>query len=109
MIRQFFLFFIQAKPADAEKVKKPKCVPRDGFTLIVIGCMLFALSLTAGVIFDTLLKKGPSGHGGVASDSQVCSDIGVEVLHNGGTAIDSAIATMICLGVMKPAGMGLSR
>ena len=71
--------------------------------------MLFALSLTAGVIFDTILKKGPSGHGGVASDSQACSDIGAEMLHNGGTAVDSAIATVICLAIVKPAGMGLSR
>lgn len=92
-----------------EKGNKNKCSPQDGFKLIVAGCVLFALSLTAGVIVDAFLKKGPTGHGGVASDSQACSNIGAEVLHSGGTAVDSAVATIICLAVTKPADMGLSR
>jgi len=99
---------IQSETAEQERLKKNKCIPNDGFKLIVVGCILFALSLTAGVVVDTFLKKVPTGHGGVASDSPECSEIGVKILHNGGTAVDSAIATMICLAVVKPAGTGLS-
>eukprot|EP00795_Rhopilema_esculentum_P008506 gene8506-14506_t len=98
-------------PMEAKEEKPAtnhKCAPQDGFKLIVAGCILFALSLTAGVVVDTFLRKAPTGHGGVASDSQECSNIGISILHDGGTAVDAAIATMLCLTVTRPSSTGLT-
>lgn len=43
----------------------------------------------------------------VASDNSRCSDIGLEVLSTGGNAIDAAVATALCLGVVNPVSSGL--
>lgn len=40
-------------------------------------------------------------HGAVASENKRCSDIGVDVLKEGGNAVDSAIATTLCIGVVN--------
>ena len=37
--------------------------------------------------------------GAVASENKICSDIGVEVLQEGGNAVDAAIAVTFCVGV----------
>ena len=89
--------------------KSSKCQPPDGFKLIVIGCVLFALSLTIGVVVDTFTKKQQTGHGGIVSDSPQCSKIGVQILNAGGTAVDAAISSAICLAVVKPGSTSLSR
>lgn len=39
--------------------------------------------------------------GAVASENILCSEIGVEVLKDGGNAVDSAIATTLCIGVVN--------
>jgi hypothetical protein len=39
--------------------------------------------------------------GAVASDNIICSEVGVEILKNGGNAVDSAIATTLCIGVVN--------
>ncbi|ORZ25601.1 gamma-glutamyltransferase [Absidia repens] len=40
-------------------------------------------------------------HGAVAVETQECSDVGVEILRQGGNAVDSAIASALCIGVMS--------
>lgn len=39
-------------------------------------------------------------HGAVASENVVCSEIGVDVLKDGGNAVDAAIASTFCIGVL---------
>ncbi|XP_070542685.1 glutathione hydrolase 1 proenzyme-like isoform X2 [Ptychodera flava] len=39
-------------------------------------------------------------HAAVASDSTECSQVGRDILRSGGSAVDSAIATALCLGVV---------
>lgn len=40
-------------------------------------------------------------HGAVAAENKRCSDIGVDVLKEGGNAVDAAIAATFCIGVVN--------
>src|SRR5512137_2915107 len=48
-----------------------------------------------------------AGHGMVASAQPLCTEAGVETLRKGGSAVDAAIATNACLGLMEPTANGL--
>ncbi|KAK0397264.1 hypothetical protein QR680_002056 [Steinernema hermaphroditum] len=43
----------------------------------------------------------------VASDHVLCSEIGRNILLKGGNAVDAAIATVLCIGVVNPMSSGL--
>ena len=43
----------------------------------------------------------------VAADDGRCSEIGVSILRQGGHAVDAAVATTLCLGVVNPMASGL--
>ncbi|KAI4305980.1 hypothetical protein L6164_029301 [Bauhinia variegata] len=45
--------------------------------------------------------------GVVAADHTICSEIGASTLRQGGHAVDAAVATAICLGVVSPASSGI--
>lgn len=47
-------------------------------------------------------------NGAVASDSRVCSEMGLSILrdHNG-NAVDAAVTTALCLGLVNPASSGI--
>ncbi|GAA5977199.1 hypothetical protein JCM10908_004892 [Rhodotorula pacifica] len=46
-------------------------------------------------------------NGAVASEEQRCSDIGVDILRENGTAVDAAIATALCVGVVNSFSSGI--
>ena len=43
----------------------------------------------------------------VVSDNKVCTQVGIDVLEEGGLAADAAIAVAFCLGVVSPASSGI--
>lgn len=48
-----------------------------------------------------------SDQGVVAADDGRCSDIGASILRQGGHAVDAAVATALCLGVVNPMASGI--
>ncbi|KAJ7423381.1 Gamma-glutamyltransferase 5 [Pitangus sulphuratus] len=74
--------------------------------LLTLGVLAVAVTL---VVILTQPRCGPQRylHGAVAADTETCSDIGRDILKSGGTAVDAAIAGLICTSVMNPQSSGL--
>ncbi|KAH9295132.1 hypothetical protein KI387_038720, partial [Taxus chinensis] len=84
-------------------------------TVITLACILaFSNSNHSRAFLDTngqLQVESPdiieAEHGVVAADDERCSDIGTDVLREGGHAVDAAVATSLCLGVVNAMASGL--
>ncbi|NXN93545.1 GGT5 hydrolase, partial [Rhinopomastus cyanomelas] len=74
--------------------------------LLILGALAVVVAL---VVIFTQPKCSPQHylHGAVAADTETCSVIGRDILKNGGTAVDAAIAGLICTAVMNPQSSGL--
>lgn len=59
----------------------------------------------AGARNPSYLVSGSNG--AVASEEQRCSDIGIDILRENGTAVDAAIATALCVGVVNSFSSGI--
>ena len=83
--------------------------------LVFVALMIVVVAIAVAVALAVVLTQSsdPSGQnrtrlqGAVASDSEVCSNIGADVMRDNGTAIDAAIATLICLGLIHPHSSGI--
>ncbi|XP_074015604.1 glutathione hydrolase 5 proenzyme [Numenius arquata] len=74
--------------------------------LLTLGVLAVVVVL---VVILTQPKCSPQHylHGAVAADTETCSVIGRDILKSGGTAVDAAIAGLICTSVMNPQSSGL--
>lgn len=54
------------------------------------------------------LEERSDCHGAVASESSICSNIGIDTLKAGGAAADALVSTVLCIGVvgMYHSGIG---
>jgi len=71
---------------------------------VITGLVLAHLSLASPGKYPPAYHHGSASEndtlGAVASESSICSDIGINVLKEGGNAADSLIATTFCVGVI---------
>jgi Gamma-glutamyltranspeptidase len=85
----------------------------------LLGVLLLAFVVLGFVLWRFVDKwKMPTGgnkqilvhakHGAVATELDICSNLGVDILQEGGNAVDAAIASGICIGSinMFAAGIG---
>ncbi|GBG90657.1 hypothetical protein CBR_g51005 [Chara braunii] len=56
---------------------------------------------------DTKVRSIEVDFGAVAADEPRCSNVGRDILSEGGSAVDAAIATALCLGVVHPMSSGI--
>ncbi|XP_064652809.1 glutathione hydrolase 1 proenzyme-like isoform X2 [Lineus longissimus] len=98
-----------ARDQRGEEEGTNKCYKKgDGLKMIVGSSLAFAVVVTTALIMQIYL--GPpqvEPHGAVSSESKLCSVIGTDALKAGGSAVDAAIATMFCVGVVSSHHSGI--
>ncbi|XP_055511920.1 glutathione hydrolase 5 proenzyme-like [Leucoraja erinacea] len=52
-------------------------------------------------------SQAPYAHAAVAADSTNCSKVGRDILQQGGSAVDAAIAAMLCSSLVHPQSVGI--
>ncbi|KAM4053628.1 glutathione hydrolase 5 proenzyme isoform 1-T6 [Anomaloglossus baeobatrachus] len=77
------------------------------FSLIVVLFLAIVIIIPLVLLLrETHCEEGFT-NGAVAADSEICSNIGRDILKQGGSSVDGAIAALLCTSVINPQSMGL--
>lgn len=71
--------------------------------LIYFICQVFS----SETLFPGINNTESFEHGAVSTESPVCSKMGIDILKEGGNAVDTAIACAICVGIVNSFSSGI--
>ncbi|XP_043924771.1 glutathione hydrolase 5 proenzyme-like isoform X2 [Protopterus annectens] len=84
------------------RTRRQKCWCCLGIlVLLLVGVIVLVRLVTFGAVLDTYK------HGAVAADATVCSQTGRDILKQGGSAVDAAIAALLCTSLRNPQSTGI--
>jgi len=109
---------------DLEHPERDMEEPRSWKAVLAISfavCAVLFIIVAAGLVVaaNPIPGSGPlpgqrhpsylihATHGAVASESKTCSNIGVDILKEGGNAVDASIAATLCIGVVNMFSSGI--
>ena len=79
-----------------------------------MGCIFLSVSIFLGAQVDRITGKSfatrsevIAPHGMVATSQPLATQVGLDILKRGGSAVDAAIAANAALGLMEPTGSGI--
>uniref|UniRef100_A0A3B4CYC8 Glutathione hydrolase n=1 Tax=Pygocentrus nattereri TaxID=42514 RepID=A0A3B4CYC8_PYGNA len=75
--------------------------------LILIVVFIIIIVACSSRLVGQDCEGGSFKKAAVAADSETCSQVGRDVLQEGGTAVDGAVAALICTSVINPQSMGI--
>lgn len=77
------------------------------FVLTGLVCAVALVCLCIASLVDRGCPTGSFRHAAVSADSLRCSEIGRKILQEGGSAVDGAIAALLCTSIVNPQSMGI--
>jgi hypothetical protein len=70
------------------------------FKLKTLSSLALVISSFYPHVVSSWESHSKDNNGAVASESAVCSEVGIDLLQRGGSAADALVGTVLCIGVI---------